>query len=165
MEQKCSCVVQSHRHNERIKHFVFSNITRLTRVLFYNKDMNYEAELDRVFSIWVRLSRADHSGYIRCFTCGLVIDWREAQAGHFHLRSNDSVRFDERNVRAQCPDCNLHRNGMPQAFEENLLEELGGDEMEKLSELARDTRKFSTEEYKELIKFYKMKIKKLGVII
>lgn len=124
-----------------------------------------QEKLDRVFSIYIRLKNADHTEMVECYTCGEVIPWKQAQNGHFNLRGNDATRYDERNCKPQCFQCNMFRNGMPEAFEENLRDELGEEEFEDLMRTARSIKKYTDQEYKELIRHYKLEIKKMGVIL
>lgn len=124
--------------------------------------VNYKEKLDRVFSIYIRTLYADYKGYVKCYTCGKVVEWKEAQCGHFIRRQFTAVRFDERNCRPQCYDCNMIFDGMEESFEEHLREELGEKEVDKLIEIGKQERNYSDEEYKELIHFYTLQIREKG---
>ena len=81
-------------------------------------------------------------------------------AGHFYNANNHwSVRFDERNVHLQCEHCNTYLSGNLIYYRENLIKKIGFDEFEKLSVKAKETRKYSKEELKEIIELYKNKLK------
>ena len=67
--------------------------------------------LDRVFSEYIRRRDAGATGYVRCVTCTTVKYWKEMDCGHFVNRNHLSVRFDERNCHAQCPECNRFHGG------------------------------------------------------
>lgn len=69
------------------------------------------AVLDRIFSEYIRRRDADGNGVCRCITCGHYYFWKEMDAGHFINRDKKAVRFDERNVNAQCPACNRFHAG------------------------------------------------------
>ena len=75
-----------------------------------------------LFSIWVRTSRADFSGYTRCYTCDRILHWKEAQAGHFIHGSYD---FDPFNVHAQCASCNKWGHGKPLEYYIHLVKDYG----------------------------------------
>lgn len=81
-------------------------------------------------------------------------------AGHFYNANNHwSVRFDERNVHLQCEHCNTYLSGNLIYYRENLIKKIGLKEFEKLSVKAKETRKFSKEELKEIIDHYRNKLK------
>ena len=81
-------------------------------------------------------------------------------AGHFFNANNHwSVRFDERNVHLQCEHCNTYLSGNLIYYRENLIKKIGLEEFEKLSVKAKETRKFSKEELKEIIEVYRNKLK------
>lgn len=122
----------------------------------------YEERLDRVFSLYIRLKYANHAGYVRCFTCNVVIEWQESQCGHFILRSNDATRYDEQNCRPQCFICNMHRNGMPEAFEERLREDLGDEEVDNLIERGRTSVQLGDKEYQHLLDKYTRLVRQMG---
>lgn len=59
------------------------------------------------------------SGVGRCCTCGKVIAWENADAGHFLSRGlggSSGVYFDERNCNLQCRSCNRFRQGAAQEY-------------------------------------------------
>lgn len=48
----------------------------------------------------------------RCFTCRQLFPFLILQAGHFMTRAGAPMhQFDERNVHAQCWDCNINKGG------------------------------------------------------
>ena len=67
--------------------------------------------LDRIFSEYIRLRDSDGAGICRCITCGRSFLWNAGDAGHFVSRDKLAIRFDERNVNAQCSFCNRYRSG------------------------------------------------------
>ena len=69
------------------------------------------ATLDRWFSKFIRLRDSDRNGMCRCVTCGKPDHWKEMDAGHFISREKLPVRYDERNVHAQCKQCNRFKSG------------------------------------------------------
>lgn len=122
-----------------------------------------KSELDKIFSRYVRLSRADPNGLIACYTCGYLGHWKKMQNGHMVSRYYLATRYDERNCRPQCYTCNMWRNGMIPNFSHKLEHELGKGITEKLYAKAREiTKDFP---YEEKIEFYKKKVKRLESII
>lgn len=122
-------------------------------------------QLDRVFSVFIRISYADWQGYVSCYTCGRRLPWQEAQCGHFIRRGHSSVRFHEDNCRPQCIDCNEYRGGMEDSFEEHLRDDLGDEAVDLLIALGRTEKQFTDDEYRDKIHYYRSKIKEKGVII
>lgn len=68
-------------------------------------------QLVSVFSKWLRLKESNEHGACICFTCGKVLAWDQAQAGHFVRCGKEATRFDERNVHVQCEECNITKGG------------------------------------------------------
>jgi hypothetical protein len=66
---------------------------------------------DDYFSKLVRLSNADDNGIVKCYTCDAEMRWQEAQCGHYIKRGNLFLRYDHRNCRVQCKDCNEYKDG------------------------------------------------------
>ena len=126
---------------------------------------NYREELDRVFSIFIRLSYADYRGFVTCYTCETVIPWQEAQCGHFIRRQHSSVRFDEDNCRPQCYECNMIKDGMEESFEEHLRDDLGDEVVDALLQRGKEEYSYTDDQYKRLIHHYKQEIKAKGGII
>lgn len=94
--------------------------------------MELREKLDAVFSKWVRLRAADYRGYVHCYTCSWIGNWRLAQCGHFVPRGNLATRFEPDNCRPQCSDCNEYHNGRFDIFEEELRDELGDHRVDEL---------------------------------
>jgi len=92
--------------------------------------------LDRCFSEYIRLSAADEHGYIKCPTCGKVYGWRQMDLSHYCGRKHISVRWDERNVIAQCQSENRFQSGNIFKLRKVLVERYGEEtvcEVEKLA--------------------------------
>jgi hypothetical protein len=66
---------------------------------------------DALFSKFIRLSHADENGITKCYTCDKESRWQEAQNGHYISRGNLFLRFDPRNCRVQCVECNELKHG------------------------------------------------------
>ena len=63
-------------------------------------------DLDYVFSRIVRLQAADSLGNCECYTCNSLKHWSLQQCGHYVPRGNMALRWDFRNCRVQCKNCN-----------------------------------------------------------
>jgi hypothetical protein len=116
------------------------------------------AKLDRVFSQFVRLSHADEGGTVECVTCGKLLWWKEAHAGHYISRRHMNTRFDVRNVHPQCCGCNTFRNGQPDEYALYLREKYGDEILEQLNERKHQVKKFTSEELTHLIKHFQERV-------
>ena len=119
-------------------------------------------DLDKWFSIWVRLYSSDDDGNSRCVTCGKIGLWRDMDAGHFIPRQNKSTRFDERNVFCQCRKCNRFNNGNPAAYARFLISRYGEDILDELIQLSHQAKKWTQIEINELRDYYKNEAIKLS---
>lgn len=86
-------------------------------------------------------------------------------AGHFFNANNHwNVRFDERNCHLQCEHCNTYLSGNLIEYQRNLIHKIGIESYHELEAEARKTRKYTKEELKELMAFYKKKFKELELL-
>ncbi len=103
----------------------------------------------RLMSEIVRRDGVNLDGYGECYTCGAVIHWTSANAGHF---KHDRLDFDFRNLKRQCVACNLHHSGRLDVYAEKLIEENGLEWFKKLSTDANAYNKYTVDKLKEIIK-------------
>lgn len=83
------------------------------------------------------------------------------QAGHFVSRKVSLLRYDDENVNAQCPSCNVFKYGEQYAYSIALDKKYGDGTAEKLWNQRHSVHKFTItelesiiEEANEQIKFY-----------
>ena len=115
-------------------------------------------ELDKWFSLYIRLRYASVDGITKCFTCDKIAHYKKMHAGHFMSRKHHATRWNEENVQVQCPKCNLFGQGEQYTFGKLLDIRVGDGTSEELQELSRTTVKYMRHEYDEMIKFYKEKV-------
>lgn len=108
------------------------------------------SDADAVYSRWLRLSSVDQNGYIRCYTCGWRKHLAHQQCGHYIKRGNLFLRFDPRNTRVQCYDCNITKQGNYIEFTKRLEKENPGI-IEILTEESRIIFRPSREEIRGII--------------
>ena len=75
---------------------------------------------DKLFSEYIRKKNAKN-GKVQCVTCGVWLDIREIQCGHFISRDKFAVRYDEDNAAPQCPVCNSRHNEDTWPYTEYIL--------------------------------------------
>ena len=118
-------------------------------------------ELDKWFSLYIRLRDADFNGYSYCFTCFKFDHYKRMQNGHFQSRRFLATRFDEENCQNQCPACNVFRYGEQYKFALGLDTKYGEGKAEELEVLARTTIKLSRIDYEDKISYYGTLVNKL----
>ena len=133
---------------------------RSTLKAFNDSDKNVlKRKAIQVFNEYIR--KRDYS--LPCVSCGYDKGQRQIHAGHYRPAGNVAIlRFDERNVHAQCSICNNHLSGNLVNYRKELIVRIGLDQVEEL-EATNDPKQYTIEEYAEIIKIYKLKIKELGV--
>jgi hypothetical protein len=111
-------------------------IALLNMAAIYMKTISkLKKELDKWFSLYIRLRDATDEGMVECHTSGRVYHYKRIHAGHFMSRRCLSTRWCEINVQ-------------PQSSEE-------------LQYKARQTQKFSRVDYEDKITYYKSVVKNL----
>jgi hypothetical protein len=119
-------------------------------------------ELDKWFSLFIRLRDATDEGLCQCFTCGCVKPYNKGmQCGHFQSRSFLATRFHEENCQPQCVGCNMFKQGEQYKFSLYLDSEYGEGKAEELQFLAKSIVKFTRVDYEEKIGYYKDLVEKL----
>ena len=123
--------------------------------------MSHTEELDKWFSLFIRLSRADYRGYVLCYTCSARLPFQEMDCGHFNSRGILITRFEEDNCRPQCRDCNRLREGKMKVFEDELREELGDERVDELIAMRPRQAHYDTEWYVGKVIHYKKLVNNL----
>jgi len=119
---------------------------------------------DRIFSELVRRSACTDGEYCQCVTCWKVDHWKNMQAGHFQSRRYNSTRYDKRNVKVQCPRCNMWEEGRKYEFGKYLVGIYGKNIIDKLRILTNQTKRFTVGELEEMITEFKKELKDLKQI-
>jgi hypothetical protein len=111
-------------------------------------------KLDSVFSLFIR-----HRDQGVCYTCGVQRMPSEMQAGHYISRTHLVIRWDEMNVKCQCPKCNLFMQGNAVSFREHLVRDYGEDCVKVLEAKRFETVKHDAEWYHKMIDHYRERLK------
>lgn len=117
------------------------------------------ADLDIIFSRYIRLRDADLFGDNFCISCGRKENWKMLQCGHFIPRAHMYTRFSELNCAPQCNDCNVRKGGNLGAFAK-ALELIRPGSVAILEEHATIVYKYSVHELQGMISAYSKKVKK-----
>lgn len=119
------------------------------------------AEADAMFSKFVRLSVADKNGYIKCFICGKKVHWTKAENMHYIKRGASLfLRFDLRNNKAGCNECNSVKGGNYFEYAKKLEVQSPGI-TDLLYEEGNIVIKLSRSEAQSIIDEYSMKVRQL----
>ena len=132
--------------------------------LVYSCSMASKAKikaLDTVFSKYTRLRDMNDNGYGYCCSCGKSITYSTCDAGHFINRKWMALRWDERNVHAQCRACNRFDEGNNAGYFRFMQRRFGDDTIDLLLS-KKVSHKWTDFELDILIKEYKEKIKALS---
>lgn len=117
-------------------------------------------QLQPIFNKYIRLRDKDKP----CISCGNYFDKKDA--GHYYARSGYSgLRFDEDNVHGECAGCNRYDDSHLIGYGERIKIKIGATDYEDLQQRAADYKangkKWSRGELRELIEYYKQKVKEL----
>ena len=118
-------------------------------------------ELDKWFSLYIRLREANEYGMVQCFTSGRVYHYKKIHAGHFMSRRHLATRWCETNVQPQSAADNLFGQGEQFKFSLNLDSKFGEGTAVELQYKSKTTLKISRIEYEEKISYYKSLVEKL----
>jgi len=118
-------------------------------------------ELDKYFSLFIRLRDADYMGFVKCYTSGRLYHYKNIHAGHFISRKCLSTRWCEVNVQPQSAADNLFGQGEQYKFSKALDSEYGEGTAEELQQKSRQMLKLSRIDYEEKISYYKDLVDKL----
>lgn len=121
---------------------------------------NYKKELDEVFAEYIRL-RDSNGDTFRCISCGQVKPMSQCQCGHYISRAHMATRFDEKNSNGQCVGCNIFKSGNVVEYRFGLIDKYGEEVVNQLEAMRNDQRQIKDPEYKELIQYYKDKVKQM----
>jgi hypothetical protein len=119
-------------------------------------------ELDKIFSVFIRIRDATDEGMVQCCTCNKVAHYKSGmQCGHFQSRRHHSTRWNEENCAVQCISCNCFKQGEQFRFSIYIDSKYGEGTAEDLQYKARQIQKFSRVDYEEKISYYKDLVDKL----
>tara|TARA_R110001592_G_scaffold103023_1_gene290310 strand:+ start:1064 stop:1468 length:405 start_codon:yes stop_codon:yes gene_type:complete len=118
-------------------------------------------ELDKWFSLYIRLRDATDEGLVQCFTSNRVYHYKNIHAGHFMSRKRLATRWCESNVQPQSAADNLFGQGEQFKFGLNLDAKYGDGKAEELQIKSRQTLKMTRVDYEDKISYYKEAVKNL----
>lgn len=96
-----------------------------------------------------------------CISCGKWKSFEELDGGHFIPTTSSSIRFDPRNINAQCQRCNRFLHGNPRHYYKGMLRKYGKDVVDDLESREFESKKWTEEELKAIKDEYRERIKRL----
>jgi gamma-glutamylcyclotransferase (GGCT)/AIG2-like uncharacterized protein YtfP len=115
-------------------------------------------KLQKVFNTYIRHRDKDK----QCISCKTPLNGRKYDAGHFFsVGAYPNLRFDEDNVHGQCVHCNQHKHGAISEYAIYLPIRIGIEKFESLKNRRAQPLKLSIPDIKEMIDYYKLKVKTL----
>jgi hypothetical protein len=115
-------------------------------------------KLWKLVSEYVRRSGGDRAA---CYTCGIVKNWKEIDAGHAISGRSNMVLFDLSIIRPQCKYCNGPKGGMYYEFGTKLNQENGDGWYEKKKRESKGIKKLDRAFYNDMIDEMKIKLEAL----
>lgn len=111
---------------------------------------------DTYFSRYVRLYFSSN-GLCTCYTCGTIKPIKEVDNGHYMKREHKATRYLLNNCRPQCKTCNgdTKHNGKQIEFRENLVNEIGENEVIEIERLSKTDIKANYVFYRETSDFFR----------
>jgi len=109
----------------------------------------------KVFNTYIRLRDKGKN----CISCDKPLQ-NKYDAGHFFsVGAYPNLRFNENNVHGQCVHCNRDKHGNVKEYDLRLKKVLSIEDYQNLLKQRQEPLKLSIDEVKELIKYYREKIK------
>lgn len=109
----------------------------------------------KYFSLYIRQKYADKNGFVNCYTCDNVKNWKEMQAGHGIGGRHGGVLFLEELVRPQCAGCNIFGAGKYSIFTEKLIDEMGVEKYYEIIKKSNRLIKYTIDDYLMIADMYK----------
>jgi len=112
-------------------------------------------ELDKQFSLFIRMRDANKKGIVTCPLCWAKMPWQKAQNMHFIKRSVMAFRWDEDNCHAGCMRCNVILNGNYIEYTRWMQKKYGIETIDEAIRKSKEVCKISTPEILEMITYYR----------
>lgn len=126
------------------------------RAFKQNEKSKLRENAQKAFNAYIR----ERDKNLPCVSCGHTGN-RKWNAGHFKsVGQNPQLRFNELNVHKQCELCNCHKSGNLAEYRINLIKKIGIENVEAL-ESDKSTKKYTEDDYKNIIVKYRHKLKEL----
>jgi len=120
-----------------------------------------KATLWKLCSEYNRRKDADEDGIVKCCTCNTRQHWKKHDAGHYIPKTFEAMRFEDKDIHAQCKTCNWLNQGMEVEYKKFIIEKYGEETEQMLQIKKRNPVQWFPFMLEALITEYKDKIKEL----
>jgi len=110
---------------------------------------------------YARLRDTKELGGAFCISCLTWCEFDELDGGHFIPTTSEAIRFDERNINAQCVKCNRFLGGNPRHYLKGMIRKYGQAVVDELEAQEHKSYKWTLEELLTVELYYKEQIAKL----
>lgn len=142
--------INCNNSNKQKKYIERASLKNKVKSVFDSERKSLIDDLDSTFSRYIRIKESNSKGFVECYTCGRKDHWKYLQCGHYIRRSETLLRWDSRNAKTQCIECNCNLHGNMEEYTKRLNEEYPGLP-EQLKEQSREVHKYSREDLKEIL--------------
>jgi Bacteriophage Lambda NinG protein len=159
MQKVCSpnCGITLHRI-EKDKEFN-AETRRLKKAVSENDVSLWRDKAQKMFNAFIRERDKNEC----CISCDKPSTWRGGiwAAGHYKtIGARPDLRFNEDNVNKQCNvDCNQKKSGNVLAYRKKLISKIGLERVEFLERDDCEPVRYRLEDYKEIYRVYRDKLK------
>jgi len=114
-----------------------------------------------VFSKFIRLRDSNKDGFLKCFTCGNIRYWKQADCGHGAPRQHKGTKYNEKNNHGQCKHCNGFQGGMREEYKKEMDKRYGAGTWDAMIVASRQTSKAGKFEYDTMAAHYSREVERL----
>jgi hypothetical protein len=118
-------------------------------------------KLQKAVNLYVRFRDCAGTGGANCISCGKWHSFEDLDGGHFIPSTSSAVRYDERNINAQCIHCNRFLHGNGRRYYESMVKKWGQAIVDELMSQEFTIKKWSFEELQERYDYFISKIAEL----
>lgn len=108
------------------------------------------AKCQKTINKYIRLRDCNGLGGANCISCGIWYEFSKLDAGHFIPITSGALRFDERNINAQCIKCNRYLHGNIRHYQKAMIRKYGLSVIEELEKREFEPYKWTVEELEQL---------------
>lgn len=169
--KKCKNCKQSFQPYNSLQKFCFE--PECTKVMIAEAKKKQWAKTKKEFKendveVWKKLCQTICHKYIRlrdwdkgCISCGKPAKEKNFDAGHMWSSGGHSnVRYNEHNINGQCSrPCNKDLAGDINNYRLNFVKRYSQEILDNLDSISKAERRYTIDDYKEIISYYKEKIR------
>ena len=139
----------------------YSKLARAEKIQFNANDIRVRKKAAKTACHLYIRTRDKNRG---CISCGVNLAGTKYDAGHLIESGNyPFIRYHEDNIFGQCVHCNQHKGGNEVEAKKGAIERIGEQRVNWLYDNKNKLIKRNIEDYREIERYYKDKLKQLEV--